>query len=117
MEPEKRRSFFKWLYEYEFDLIGLPAPDMVFYMDIDAELADLRLKRRQAETGTSGDIHEKDTGYLSKCAQSGRQAAVQYGWSMISCVKNGLEQTEIDIHQEIYDRLFHTGNIGASGRM
>jgi dTMP kinase len=107
MVSEEREGFFKWLYEYEFDLIGLPSPDLVIYMDIDAELAGTRLKRRQTETGTSGDIHEKDAVYLSNCAQSGRQAAAQYGWHVISCVRNGCERSEAEIHREIYERIFN----------
>jgi dTMP kinase len=81
-------------------------------MDIEAEHAGTRLRRRQTETGTSGDIHEKDVIYLNNCAQSGRQAAIQYGWFIISCMSNGRESTEAEIHREIYDRIF-----GASGRM
>jgi thymidylate kinase len=27
-----RKDFFRWLYEFEFDLMGLPAPDDVFYL-------------------------------------------------------------------------------------
>jgi dTMP kinase len=106
MAPGERESFFKWLYEYEFNLIGLPMPDLVIYMDIEAEHAGMRLKRRHSETGTNGDIHEKDISYLSNCAQSGRQAAAQYGWHVISCVSDGRDREVADLHREIYDCIF-----------
>ena len=102
MAPAERESFFNWLYQYEFDLIGLPVPDLVVFLDIDASQAALRLQRRQAETGVSGDIHERDATYLSNCAQSGRQAAAQYGWYIVNCISGEHEHCADKIHNEIY---------------
>jgi len=99
----KRESFFKWLYEYEFDLLGLPSPDLVVFMDIDADFALKRLERRQKETGTDADIHEKDMTYLHNCAQSGKQAAAQFDWHKISCLYEGVERDTHEIHTEIYE--------------
>jgi len=107
LPPDERESFFKWLYEYEFDLLGLPAPDFVIYMDIGAEQAYRRLSRREAETGTVGDIHEKDIKYLECCAHTGMQAASQYGWHAIRCFVDGCERSEDEIHHEIYTTLKH----------
>ena len=102
----EREHFFKWLYDYEFNLIGLPAPDMVMYMDITAEFAATRLQRRQNETGTNADIHENDMSYLSNCALSGNHAAQQYGWHKIQCLDNSSERDKIEIHNEIYAKVF-----------
>ena len=100
-----REDFFKWLYEYEFSLIGLPVPDLVFFMNIDPDLAGARLLRRQTETDTSADIHEKDMVYLKVCAESGEQAASQFGWYKVNCLENGTERNEEEIHAEIYKRI------------
>ena len=102
LPARQRGGFFRWLYEYEFDLLGLPAPDLVIYLDIEAEQSALRLRRRQMETGKDGDIHEKDLSYLMHSAQSGKQAAKLYDWRKISCFVDGRERDEADIHQEIY---------------
>jgi len=100
--PGEREHFYKWLYDYEFNLIGIPAPDLVIYMDIDEKFAASRLKRRQTETGTTADIHEKDISYLKSCVDSGKQAADLYGWYKIACVKNGVERNSEEIAEEIY---------------
>ncbi|MCL2662178.1 MAG: thymidylate kinase [Oscillospiraceae bacterium] len=102
---EEHEQFFKWLYDYEFNLIGLPSPDMVVYMDIDAESAAVRLRHREAETDTNADIHESDMVYLRNCAESGRQAASLYGWHSIKCMTGGIERDIDDIHNEIYSKL------------
>ena len=103
---EQREYFFQWLYEYEFSLIGLPAPDMVIYMNIDAEIAAKRLLHRQSETGTGADIHENDIAYLQNCAQCGKQAAAQLNWQKINCLVNGIERDKNEVHSEIYTKIF-----------
>ena len=101
MSADKREHYYKWLYEFEFDLAGLPKPDCVIYMDIEAAQAARRLSKRQAETGTSGDIHEQDPDFLEQSAQSGKQAANFYGWHKISCFSEGRERSESEIHDEV----------------
>jgi len=103
LTAKQRGDFFRWLYEYEFGLLGLPSPDMVLYLDIEAEQSARRLRRRQSETGRDGDIHEKDLTYLEQCAQSGKQAASLHNWRKICCVVDGYERDEADLHREIYE--------------
>ena len=111
LPPEQRESFFEWLYEYEFALMGLPAPDLVLYIDIEAKDVMKRLQRRQSETGTSGDIHERDLTFLDLCARSGKQAADYYGWQKIACFAENRERTEDEIHKDIYNLIMlHMGN-------
>ena len=103
LAPEYRERFFRWLYEYEFDLMGLPAPDMVIYLDVSAEIATSRLHERQSETSTAGDIHERDVSHLEQCSSCGAQAAQIYGWKKISCAEGGREKTAAEINAEIYE--------------
>ncbi|MCL2124861.1 MAG: thymidylate kinase [Oscillospiraceae bacterium] len=99
---EQRASFFKWLYEYEFDLMRLPAPDVVLFMDIDVKTAIRRIKQRQSNAGARSDIHENDISYLEHCAQCGEQAAEYFGWRKVQCYIGEQERTVNDIHDEIY---------------
>ena len=105
IDKDQRENFFKWLYDYEFNLIGLPVPDLIIYMDIDIEYAAKRLLHRQKETGTNADIHESDMMYLKNSIESGEQAATQFGWHRINCVNNGIERNKEDLHKEIYDLI------------
>ncbi|MCL2220922.1 MAG: thymidylate kinase [Oscillospiraceae bacterium] len=101
----ERKNFFEWLYDHEFDRFGLPRPDMVLFMSIDASLAANRLRMRETETGTDADIHENNLVYLAACAESGNEAAAQYGWSVVECARDGHSRSENDIHNEVYDML------------
>jgi len=105
IDKKQRGDFFKWLYDYEFNLIGLPVPDLVFYMDIGIEYAGKRLLHRQTETGTNADIHENDMIYLKCSIESGEQAADQFGWHRISCIDKGTERNKEELHKEIYANI------------
>ena len=102
-EPaEKQGEFLKWLYEFEYDKLGLPRPDLVIYLDVPTDFTEKMMRSREAATNTSADIHEKDLTYLATCRQTGRMAAEFYGWKVIHCVKDGQMRSIEDIHEEIY---------------
>lgn len=100
--PEKQKAFLKWLYELEYDHMGLPRPDLVLYLDVPTDFTETLLRSREAATGTHADIHEADTAYLSASRRMGRIAADFYGWKVISCVAEGKMRSMEDIHEEIY---------------
>lgn len=102
-EPEEKQlDYLKWLYDFEYDKLGLPCPDLVIYLDVPTDFTEKMMRRREADTNTSADIHEKDLGYLSTCRRMGKKAAQYYGWTVIDCVQNGVMRSIEDIHEEIY---------------
>ncbi len=102
-EPEeKRAAFFDWLYDLEFEKMGLPKPDLVIYLDVPTEMTEQLMRSREQATGTSADIHEKDLDYLRTCRKTAAEAAAHYGWAKISCVRDGQLRSIEDIHEEVY---------------
>ena len=97
-----RQEFLKWLYEFEYDKLGLPRPDLIIYLDVPTDFTEKMLRGREQATNTKADIHEKDMEYLATCRRCGKEAAAYYGWKVIRCVKDGQMRTIEDIHQEIY---------------
>lgn len=100
--PEKREAFLKWLYEFEYDKLGLPRPNLTIYLDVPTEFTEKMMRHRQQDTNTHADIHEQDLRYLATCRETGRAAAAYYGWTVIECVRDGKMRTIEDIHEEIY---------------
>ena len=100
--PEKQGDFLRWLYDFEYDKLGLPRPDLVLYLDVPTDFTEQLLRRREQDTHTHADIHEQDTAYLATCRRTGRAAAEYYGWTVVSCVKDGVMRSIEDIHDEIY---------------
>jgi len=101
-EPlEAQQKFLRWLYDLEYGKLGLPEPDLVIYLDVPTDFTESMMRRREADTNTSADIHEQDMAYLSTCRRTGKAAAEYYGWTVIQCVKDGHMRSIEDIHEEI----------------
>ena len=102
-EPaEKQGEFLRWLYEFEYDKLGLPRPDLTIYLDVPTDFTEAMMRRREADTNTTADIHEQDLDYLSTCRRTGKAAAEFYNWTVIECVRDGKMRSIEDIHEEIY---------------
>ena len=102
LSGKEREDYLNWLYEFEYEKIGLPKPDLVLYLDVPTDFTQKLLRHREQDTNTTADIHEQDGEYLANCRQAGRAAADFSGWTVISCVENGCMRSIEDIHQEIY---------------
>ena len=105
-EPEEQQgAFLKWLYEFEYDRLGLPRPDLTIYLDVPTDFTEKMMRRREADTNTHADIHEQDLAYLATCRRTGKAAAEFYGWTVIQCVRDGAMRSIEDIHEEIYRHI------------
>ena len=102
VDPGHRMKYYQWLYETEFDLMGLPRPDLVIYLDAPIELTEQLMRSREHSTNTHADIHERDLGYLRTCRATGKQAAEFYGWRIVRCDRDGAMRSIEDIHEEVF---------------
>ena len=102
-EPEEKQAeYLRWLYEFEYDKLGMPRPDLVIYLDVPTDFTEKMMRTREAATNTHADIHEQDLEYLATCRRIGKNAAAFYNWTVINCVRDGEMRTIEDIHEEIY---------------
>ena len=107
-EPEESQAeFLKWLYEFEYDKLGLPAPDLTIYLDVPTDFTEKMMRSREAATNTHADIHEQDLEYLATCRRTGKAAAAFYNWTVINCVRDGAMRSIEDIHEEIYRHVLN----------
>ena len=102
--PDRERlEYLEWLYGLEYGKLELPRPDLVIYLDLPNQLSEQLMRRREAATGTSADIHEQDDAYLRRCRENARQVAAVSGWQVINCAKDGEMRTIEDIHAEAWE--------------
>ncbi len=103
LPQEQWPEFLAWLFDLEYGKLGLPAPDLVVYLDMPTERAVEMLRSREAATHTKGDIHEVDTAYLAKCRAAAHAAAAMQGWHVVPCVDGAGEVRSIEeIHAQIW---------------
>lgn len=97
-----REAFFRWLFDFEYHLLGLPSPDHVFFLDMPPEYATQLLNKRE---GKVIDIHEQDAVYRNECYKTACEAARLFDWTRISCVSDGNIKSIEQIHGEIFARI------------
>ena len=98
----ERFRFFSWLKETEFNLFGLPEPDLVVLLNMPADKAMEFLAKRQEETGETADIHETSAVYLRNCHDAAMDAARAMDWGVVSCVdRDGVRSPE-EIHEDVW---------------
>ena len=71
LSGEERERYLKWLYDFEYDKLGLPRPDLTIYLDVPTDFTEKLLRHREQDTNTKADIHEKDMAYLATCRRIG----------------------------------------------
>ena len=45
---QAQQTFLKWLYEFEYEKLGLPRPDLVVYLDVPTDFTEALLRHREA---------------------------------------------------------------------
>ena len=102
---DEKLKFIKWEEELEYDTLGLPRPDLIFFIEMPVEKSiELARARADYKNGQTKDIHEEDTEYLSKSYNNGLTLAKELGWNLIHCVdENNNIRTIEDIHAEIME--------------
>lgn len=104
---DERQEFLDWLIDYEFNIYGLPEPDMVVFLNMSPEKSrELMRNRNNKFSGEKEkDIHEKDQDYLIKSYNNAMEVAQKYGWVIIDCVDDARIKTIEEINDEIYRKV------------
>lgn len=101
-------AFLEWLYDFEFGKLGLPKPDLVFYLCMPPEVSEAMIEKRSRDTGRKEDIHEKSRKHLADSYRAALYSAEKLGWETIRCDSPDTEcgmRTRESIHAEIMERL------------
>lgn len=99
LPEEQHDAFLEWLYDFEFQKLGLPAPDLTLLLSVPVEksleLIDVR--------GEQKDIHENRE-HLKKAASSAKKCAEKWGWETLVCTN---EKGELFSVEEIGEKVYH----------
>ena len=106
-DEKEREKFLNWLWDFEFNLYGLPVPSEVFFLNMPIKNAVDLIKDRENKFTHQDkkDIHERDVNHLKDAYEAACDVSKKYNWYEIKCVKNNEIRTIEDIHQEIYNEV------------
>ena len=60
-------SYLEWLFDFEYNKVGVPAPDSVIYLDMPVDISQKLLMKRYSGDENKKDVHERDVAYLVSC--------------------------------------------------
>lgn len=106
-DKNERKKLLDWIWDFEFNLYGLPVPSEVFLLKMPPEVSIELMKDRENKFTheAAKDIHERDKNHLIDAYNAACDVAKDYGWFTIECVKDGKIRTIENIHEEIYKEL------------
>ena len=105
-------GFLEWLFHYEYDLLGIPAPDAVFYLRVPPDVSQKLMSGRYYGDEAKKDIHESNTAYLVRSRQAADYCAKKLDWQTVECTRNNEMRSIEDIQSEIKDRLVQLSAFG-----
>ena len=100
---EEKENYIQWLYDFEYEKMGLPKPDMVIFLDMPPKIsAKLNAERKNKITGEAvKDIHESDLEYLKASYDNAHFVAKHQSWRRVDCAPKDNLRTIEDISAEI----------------
>ena len=101
---EEKDKFLTWLDDLEYNVYGLPRPNVTIFLDMPPKYGIELMKDRanKSNGGDNKDIHESDISYLQKSYDNAVYVSKRFGWKHISCVENGKIRSVEDINDDIY---------------
>lgn len=87
----ERRQLADWIEKIEYEIHGLPRPDLVVLLDTPADVSkDLISRKTQRDyTDAAADMQEADTDYLSRVRTAYRELAVERHWAIVPVTESG----------------------------
>ena len=95
-------SYLEWLFDFEYNKLGIPEPDCVIFLEMPVEISQQLLSKRYEGDENKKDVHERDTDYLTNCYKAATYAAKKLGWHTVHCSSDGTVRSIDDISDEVY---------------
>ena len=99
---EQWEDYLSWLFDYEYNRLGLPRPDCVVFLDMPPKVSQNLLLKRYGGDESRKDVHERDEAYLLRCRKAALFAANALCWTVISCAQDGKPRPVAQIHEDIF---------------
>ena len=94
-------GFLGWLFDFEYEKLGLPKPDRTIFLDMPIEVSQKLLTSRYNGDETKKDIHERDTAFLRACHEAALYTGEKCGWDMIPCSMGGEPRGIEEINKDL----------------
>ena len=102
---EQWDAYLDWLFHFEYELLGIPAPDRVIYLQVQPEVSQKLMSARYHGDESRKDIHEHNMAYMDRSRQAAEYCAEKLGWLTVHCTAGDAMRSVEDIQSEILTLL------------
>lgn len=109
---KKRNEFIKWLNQMEYEVFGIPKPDLTLYLSLPIKIVLELLEKRNSSKmlrkylKKKKDVHEADESFMENSIKSALWLAkTQPNWSKINCSEKGEILSREQIHGMVYQEV------------
>ncbi len=101
LPKEEWDEYLKWLFDYEYRLLGIPEPDVTIFLDVAPEVSQQLMATRYAGDESKKDIHEQDLDYQNRSHEAAVYCCNRFGWNTVACCSEGEMRPADQIAEEI----------------
>jgi len=104
-DPDKREEFLKWLDHVEYEIYGMPRPDLTIYLNVPPEKSEKLLEYVVGIGAKVPDVAEGNSDHQRKVAECAKYlSSSRDQWVTVQCMAGeDTLRTREDIHEEVYE--------------
>ncbi len=107
-DKTKRKKFFDWILDLEYNIFQIPKPDLILILHVPADMAQNLAKKRSTSKwiGKTKDIHENNLNHLKMAEKTYIEISkIDNNKKLIECTKNGKILSKEEIHEMIWKTI------------
>lgn len=99
----EQRDLIKWIDRVEHEIYGLPRPDIVCYLEVEASVRARMVAERE---GGKGDVAEENSAHQAHVDETARLIGSEYpAWRIIDCMEGSVVQPVEMVHTKVYNEV------------
>ncbi len=104
---KEREKFYEWLYDLEYNIFGIPKPDLNIILWVPTEITRQLINKRglKNKAAAGRDEHEKDLCHLKNAERTYLEIAEKFpDFTLVKCAKNGKLLPREEIHELVWGK-------------
>lgn len=108
-DKKKRKKYFDWVYDFEYNFFKIPKPDLNIILHVDAAIAQKLVDSKGERgylNGAKRDLHEADLNHLRDAEQVYLEITKSFpDFTLIQCVKDNQIMTREKISELVWQEV------------
>lgn len=101
-----RQAFFDWVEKVEYEVFGMPRPDITVHLSVPPEKSKVLLDYMVGIGKKEADVAESDRDHQEKVAVCAQQLAqTREGWVQVTCMEGEELRPREAIHEDVYELI------------